>query len=254
MESLLHPVEPLLDRLRARLAKPGPTEPLYARLAREIDHEIHLGHLVRGETLPGERVLAENLALSRVTVRKAIDGLVETGRLVRRPSAGTEVAGRVEKSLTRLSGFSEDIAARGLVPGCIWLRKDIAAANGEDARMLDVPVGAPILQLHRIRTASGVPIALEIALVPASVLGDPNAIDQSLYAALEAVHAAPVRAVQRLRASAATKADATHLACEPKAPLLVMERRCFDAHGAVVESTQTRYLGDAYDFVTEISR
>lgn len=244
----------LIERLRERLAAPDFAEPLYARLARELAQEIAAGRLSIGETLPGERVLAEGLALSRVTVRKAIDGLVEAGRLARRPGAGTAVAGRVEKSLTRLTGFSEDMAARGLEPGCVWLLKERANADIDEARALGLPLGAAILRLHRIRTASGAPIAWERTAVPGWVLGDPDAVDQSLYKVLEAVGAAPVRAVQRLRAEAATRVDATHLRCKPGSPLLVMERRCFEREGRIVESTESRYLGEAYDFVTEILR
>lgn len=248
------PSDRLIERLRSRLAAGGAGEPLYARLAREIGLQIAAGHLKRGETIPGERVLADRLALSRVTVRKAIDGLVGEGRLVRRPGAGTEVAGRVEKSLARLTSFSEDIAARGLVPGCLWLRQERARPDGEEARALEIPFNSFILRLHRIRTAGGAPIALERAAVPGAVLSDPALVQQSLYEALERAGAAPVRAVQRMRARAATADDAAHLRCPPGAPLLVMERRCFDGRERIVEFTETRYLGEAYDFITEISR
>lgn len=243
----------LIERLRAHL-EAGPLEPVYIRLSRAIEQEIAGGWLSPSETLPGERVLAEGLALSRVTVRKAIDGLVATGRLVRRPGAGTVVASRVEKSLTRLTGFSEEIAARGLAPGCVWLLKERAACDQTEARALDLALGSLVLRLQRIRTAGGAPIAWERAAVPVAVLSDPNAVDSSLYAALAAVDAAPVRAVQRLRAEGAGKLDVRHLRCLPGAPLLVMERRCFDRSGRIVESTQTRYLGEAYDFITEIVR
>lgn len=248
------PGDALIERLRERLAAPDMAEPLYARLGRELEGEIEAGRLATGETLPGERVLAEGLSLSRVTVRKAIDGLVEANRLVRRPGAGTAVAGRLEKSLTRLTGFSEDMAARGLVPGCIWLLKERANADLEEARALGLPFGAAILRLRRIRTASGTPIAWERTTVPGWVLDDPQAVEQSLYQVLEDVGAAPVRAVQRLRAEAATPADAQHLRCAPGAPILVMERRCFEREGRIVESTQSRYLGEAYDFITDIVR
>ena len=245
-------IDALIERLRKKLALPSATKPIYERLSQEIAHQITTGQLKPGESLPGERVLAERLSLSRVTVRKAINGLAEAGQLIRRPGAGTEVTGRVEKSLTRLTSFSEDIAARGLVPGCIWLRKDLVRSDINEARALEIPSGSLVLQLQRIRTASGAPIALERAVLPASIIADPASIDQSLYLALEAVGAAPTRAVQRLRAQGASANDANHLRCNAGAALLVMERRCFDMQGRVVECTETRYLGEAYDFITEI--
>ncbi|MEF2072936.1 GntR family transcriptional regulator [Consotaella aegiceratis] len=243
-----------MDRLRGRLSGAENRGALYKRLRAGLQDVIAAGTLRRGEPIPGERVLAQGLSLSRVTVRKAIEGLVADGWLVRYPGTGTEVAGRVVKSLTRLTGFSEEITARGLQPGCIWLLRRRMKPSVQEAQDLDLAPGALVLRLDRVRTADGVPIALERAAVPLSALADPAAVDQSLYAALEAVGRAPVRAVQRLRACAATDEDARHLSCSPDTPLLLVERRCFDAGDRPVEVAQTRYLADAYDFVMELTR
>ena len=69
------------------------TEPhAYVRLRRAIQQSIKSGTLAPGHALPSERELCRQLALSRVTVRKAIGGLVEDGVLVQRHGAGTFVA------------------------------------------------------------------------------------------------------------------------------------------------------------------
>ena len=75
------------------------------------------GGLWRRVLLP----LAVALSLSRVTVRKAIEGLVEEGLLRRRHGSKTEIGSRVEKSLSTLTSFSEDMSSRGLAPGCVWI-------------------------------------------------------------------------------------------------------------------------------------
>src|SRR6478736_8510247 len=97
--------------------------PLYKRLKSAIETAILSSALKAGGVLPGERVLAETLSLSRVTVRKALALLEEEGFLNRRHGFKTEIGSRVEKSLSTLTSFSEDMLARGLTPGCIWLSK-----------------------------------------------------------------------------------------------------------------------------------
>ncbi len=78
------------------------------------------------DALPPERDLAEEFSVSRITVRKAIDGLVAEGLLTRKQGSGTFVAGRVEKNFSKLTSFTEDMIARGRVPtkvsGCARAR------------------------------------------------------------------------------------------------------------------------------------
>jgi GntR family transcriptional regulator len=57
-----------------------------------------------------------------------------------------------------------------------------------------------------------------------------------------------------MRSRGASAEDAGHLHCEPGAPLLMTERRCFLADGQIVEYCETRYKGDVYDFVFELQR
>jgi GntR family transcriptional regulator len=109
------------------------------------------------------------------------------------------------------------------------------------------------MRLLRVRTADGEPVAVERATLPRSVLPYPDQVGDSLYAALDALGVRPVRGVQRMRAVAARPAEAQLLGCAVGTPLLSVERRCFEAKGSCVEFTETRYLGSAYDFVTDLA-
>src|SRR5688572_24714442 len=97
--------------------------PLYRRLEERLRHAIESGALKPDQALPPERDLADELGVSRITLRKALDGLVGSGLLVRRQGAGTFVAGRVEKSFSKLTSFSEDMAARGRTSRSEWLAR-----------------------------------------------------------------------------------------------------------------------------------
>ena len=96
--------------------------------------------------------------------------------------------------------------------------------------------------------------ALEHAAVPVRFLPSPSLVGDSLYEALAQRGFLPRRAVQRMRARAASPEDAQHLRCEAGAPILTTERRCFLADGEIVEYCETRYKGEVYDFVFELQR
>lgn len=244
----------LIDVIGRELQASASDLPLYKRLKLAMETAILSNTLKAGAVLPGERVLAETLSLSRVTIRKALALLEAEGFLNRRHGFKTEVGSRVEKSLSTLTSFSEDIIARGLTPGCIWLSKQISRPSPTEMMALGVAGNSNILRMKRIRTADGVPIAVEISTVPVRFIPSANLVGDSLYQALEARGFLPQRAVQRMRSRAASAEDAQYLDCDAGAPLLMTERRCFLGDGQIVEYCESRYKGDVYDFVFELTR
>ncbi len=244
----------LIDVIDKELQASASGLPLYKRLKSAIETAILSNAVKAGAVLPGERVLAEALSLSRVTIRKALALLEEEGFLNRRHGFKTEVGSRVEKSLSTLTSFSEDILARGLTPGCIWLSKQISRPSPTEMMALGVAGNSHILRMKRIRTADGVPIAVETSTVPVRFIPSASLVGDSLYEALQARGFLPQRAVQRMRSRAASAEDAQYLHCEAGAPLLMTERRCFLGDGQIVEYCESRYKGDVYDFVFELTR
>ncbi|HSN01843.1 MAG TPA: GntR family transcriptional regulator [Rudaea sp.] len=224
----------------------------YVRLRQALLATLESGGLQPGQALPGERDLAHQLDLSRVTVRKAIAGLVDDGVLIQRHGAGTFVAERIVKSFSRLTGFTDDLRARGMKPRVRFLDRQVGTATPAEALALHLSPGARVVRLRRLRFAGDTPLALEDTSVPQAVLHDPGRVRQSLYDTLEKLGCRPVRALQRLRAVALDAAQASLLALPPGSPALGIERRAFLADGRVVEFTSSIYRGDAYDFVAEL--
>lgn len=229
-------------------------EPLYRQLGRALKAAIDESVLKRGAVIPSERDLSTGLGLSRVTVRKAIDNLVSDGLLDRRQGAKTVVSSRLEKSLATMTSFSEDMRSRGLTPGCVWISREISRPSPAEMMALGIPGHEKIVRLRRLRTADAMPIAIETATLPARFVPDPDAIGASLYEYLAAHGALPVRAMQRMQAKPATEEERRLLATPEGTSLLTMERRCFLADDQIVEFTQTKYRGDVYDFVIELTR
>src|SRR4051812_11365261 len=227
--------------------------PLYRQLQRVLREAIHGQVLGPDDALPAERELAEELGVSRITVRKALDGLVAEGLLTRRQGAGTFVAARVEKSFSKLSSFTEDMISRGRTPHSTWLSRAAGQVTPEESLTLSLSPGAAVYRFNRIRYADGAPMALEYSTVPAFALPSAEAVETSLYEALEKTNHRPARALQRLRAVLFTPEQAELLSVAPRDPGLLIERRGFLPDGRIVEVTRSYYRGDAYDFVAELN-
>ncbi|MCJ8158270.1 GntR family transcriptional regulator [Sphingomonas sp. LaA6.9] len=227
--------------------------PLYQRLQQALRRAIETQLLKPEEALPPERDLATDFEVSRITVRKALDGLVQEGLLTRRQGAGTFVAGRVEKQFSKLTSFSEDMATRGRSARSEWLSKSEGAVTPDESLTLGLSPGTRVFRFNRIRYADEMPMALEYSTILGTALPSVDAVDASLYTALEAAGNRPVRALQRLRAVLFNAEQAKLLEIEPGAPGLFIERRGYLEDGRPVEMTHSWYRGDAYDFVAELN-
>lgn len=239
---------------RARIADGGPA-PLYLKLKRLVTDAIAQGELADRDAIPGERDLARMLGISRVTVRKAFADLVAEGVLVQRRGSGTFVAHkaeRIELPLSRLTSFTEDMRLRGLATYSDWLERSVGLPTPEEALVLALSPGEKVSRLYRLRLAEGRPLAIERATLPHRFLPAPHAIETSLYEALTERGLRPVRALQRLHASALSKSDGDLLGLPEGSPALFTERVAYLADGRVVEFTRSHYRGDSYDFVAEL--
>lgn len=240
--------------LHVSLDETNPT-PLYLQLQQSIEDAVRKGAIKPDDALPGERDLAKQLGISRVTVRKAITGLVKKGVLVQRWGSGTFIAPqmRLEQPLSRLSSFTDDMLARGLPSSAILLSRSVGPASPNELMALGLSPGDMVSRVNRLRLADGIPMAIEHAVVPSRFLPDPSLVKQSLYAVLHDQGCVPSRALQRLHAVLLTEDQAELLQVPPQSPALYIERRSFTATGEPVEFTSSYYRGDAYDFVAELT-
>ena len=65
--------------------------PLYHQLAEQFSHAINVGQLRPGDAFENEIAVAERLQVSRPTVRRAIQELVDQGLVLRRRGLGTRM-------------------------------------------------------------------------------------------------------------------------------------------------------------------
>src|SRR5437763_16326191 len=155
--------------------------PLYQQLQRLLRSAIERQVLAPDEALPPERDLATAYNVSRVTVRKAIDGLVDARLLTRKQGAGTFVAARVEKNFATISSFTEDMLSRGRQPHSEWLSRSEGTVMPEEALALGLSPGSAVYRLSRIRYADGQSMAIEYATVPKDAVQSLESVGDSLY-------------------------------------------------------------------------
>lgn len=228
-------------------------QPLYLQVKQAFRQAIESGVYQSNEAIPPERQIAEELNVSRITVRKAIEGLIKEGILFSRQGSGTYVRSRIEKNFAKISSFSEDMRARGRVPSSAWIARTQGLVSPDEALALNLSPGTPVYRFHRLRYADGVPLLIEYATIVAEFLPSLEVVDNSLYEALSHNGHRPVRALQRLRALLLDEKKAKLLNLNAGDAALLVERIGFLRDGRAVEFCQSYFRGDTYDFIAELS-
>jgi DNA-binding GntR family transcriptional regulator len=227
--------------------------PLYHQLAQQLFAAIASGQLPKGTFLDNEIELAERWQVSRPTVRRAIQDLVESGMLVRRRGVGTQVVNDHVRRPFKLSSLHDDLVATGRDPATRVVRFTHVAADHEVAEALAIAVGTEVVYIERCRAAGALPLAVMrnwlIADVASSITVEALA-ERGLYALLRERGVRPHSAVQRLGAAAATAEEAELLGVPVGAPLVTMRRVMQDDTGRAVELGDHRY--DAAHYSVEM--
>ncbi|MFC9561543.1 GntR family transcriptional regulator [Agromyces sp. NPDC056965] len=245
------PVELFLD-----LDRSGPV-PLYYQIASRLEQAILDQTLPAGARLENEVALAARLGLSRPTIRRAIQDLVDKGLLVRRRGIGTQVVhGKVTRNV-ELTSLYEDLERSGQKPETRVLSVEVVPADEAALEALGIAPGSPVLHVQRLRSADGVPLAILDNVLPEQFTDlDREALEKhGLYQLLRARGVTMRVAKQRIGARAATAREAELLDLSRGAPVLTMARTAFDNSGVAVEFGQHCYRPDRYSFeVTLVDR
>jgi GntR family transcriptional regulator len=228
--------------------------PLYMQLARKLTQDVRDGRYRAEQALPSERTLSEQLDVSRVTARKAIDQLVDQGLVVRKRGSGNYIAPKIEQPLSNLSSFSEQLQERGYKPGSQWLRREVVLADADQQLSLALSANTRVARLERLRLADEVVMAYEVSVIPATVLPRPEGVANSLYEHLGKTGHMPVRALQHIRAMNAAPTLANQLGVPEGQAVLFITRVGYLESGQPVELTHSYCRSDHYDFVAEMRR
>jgi GntR family transcriptional regulator len=220
----------------------------------ELAGRITSGAIPPGSRFPPEPQLAEDLGVSRATLREALRSLEEDGFVTRRRGAGTFATHRprLRNNLDVNFGVTEAIRASGMRPGAVDIKVSIAPSSVHEAAALDIEPGDPVVTVERVRTADERRVVFSRDVVAQSLVGKDvleQLEDGSVYDLLEsAAHVAIQHGVVTIEPMASDRALARKLKIPVGSLLLYLRQVDYDRGGDPVLLSHEYHLGDAFEF------
>ena len=233
--------------------------PRYYQLKEIMLERIRSGEWKPGGLIPSERELSEKYGISRMTARQAITDLVNEGLFYREQGKGTFVSQRkTTQQLIHLTGFTEDILARGQRPDTKVLSAEMSPADEATAEKLRIKPGTLIFRLQRLRLADGEPLAIELSQISfkdCERLLEEDLEHNSLYRMLETKYGISLmEADQELEAGLAGNEEAQLLNISVGSPVLFTRRTSYTERNQPIEYAKAVYCGNKYTFYTHMKR
>jgi GntR family transcriptional regulator len=229
--------------------------PLYHQLEAVLKTEIESGRWQPGEQIPTETQLVEHFGVSKITVRQALQGLVDLGYIRREHGRGTFVSKRkFDEGPRELTSFSEEMKGHSLQATSRILTQAVGEADGRVAEALGVPARSPVVVLKRLRLANGEPLTVQTAHIPAA-LAPGLEMDEfsSLYEVLQSrYHLYAARAKETYVAATADDSVTKLLGIRRGAAVFCVERVTFLPNDRPFEFVQSTIRGDRYSIVLDL--
>lgn len=235
--------------------EPSKTRRLYLLLRERIQS----GAVAAGARLPSEPDLAASHGVSRVTVRRALDGLERDGLIRRQPGAGTFVLGADGRKtvVADLSNMLAHLVEMGRATRVKLLAFGYEVPPAAVAEALKLAPGERAQRSVRIRFIDDAAFSYLVTHVPERIgvtYSEADLASTPLLALLERSGVVTERASQTIAATLAGPDVAEALGVEVGSPLLAITRTVFDRTGKGVEHLAALYRPDRYAFQMELMR
>ena len=232
---------------------------LYYSIEKDIKERVHSGEYKAGDPLPTESEMCKSYSVSRVTVRKAIEALIEDGVVERAFSKTPRIKqDAVPRSINRMSGLSEDLAQSGIKCSTFILQHEIVEADDSLARKLDLEEGAPLHLIERLRYANGNPLCYQKLYLNDQLCSglDPNdLVSQSLYYVLETQYGLKIKnCTQKISSCLSSYRICALLELKEATAMLRVSNQSYLDTGACFEYSENYYVGGSYQVSVVLTR
>ncbi|KRM54386.1 GntR family transcriptional regulator [Lacticaseibacillus sharpeae] len=229
------------------------TVPKYRTIEQDLKRKITDGTYAKGSLIPKEMELAAEYAVSRPTIRQAVQELVNQGLLEKKRKRGTIVCqNKIAQEFTHvIKSYDAEMHEKGLQTATRVLDFKLEHAHDDVAFALNLTPGADVYKLERLRSAQGEPVVLVTTYIPAAVDADLLDVDfttESLYPELKARGYQVAHVHRKLELSTATPTVANMLEVRTGAPLFYFHTYGSTKAGQVVEYSTALYRGDTSYF------
>lgn len=238
-------------------------KPLYIQLKETILQRIKDGEYLPGEKIPSEREMASIYKINRMTVKHAINSLVDEGVLYKVGNAGTFVTKGKPKpqllfndnNLNDCTGLTAFIREKGYELENDILKKGVLCNKLYLESKLNLKPGEKVYALHRLRKIEGESIILEYCYIPLKYFEDIDNHDfqrASLYSYMESKNHKPVKYAQKMYIQKAKWPVDKIMKIDTDSPLYIMEAVGIDQQGNTVEYSISKIRCDKVLYTFEI--
>ncbi|MGN6712857.1 GntR family transcriptional regulator [Anaerocolumna jejuensis] len=230
---------------------------IYLQLREVVRNKIEEGEYLPGTAIPSENALADMYGINRLTVRNAIDELVNEGLLKRVQGKGVYVLAPIERDLEVLGGFSQTMYDKNLQPKKKILQRDQRKAGSKYAEMFKINEEDDLYYIKRLDYADGEAIALQEIFIPYNLVPKMEGIDPTVFSMFEIYKfygINPVRAWQTLDLVSLTPADARLLDIKKDQTVFLFSCITYDESENVIEYSRSYTRGDKCNFTVHFHK
>ncbi|MBS9525632.1 GntR family transcriptional regulator [Litoribacter alkaliphilus] len=230
--------------------------PLYIQVEGLLRNLVEQPEYKEGKLLPNEVELAKQFAISRATLRQAINQLVQEGLLIRKKGIGTKVSTPVSTKSQNWLSFSQEMNARGMPVknyhfAISWQLPDKKVAN-----FLEIKGDKKILKLERIRGNKDGPFVFFISYFhPRIGLTGNEDYNRPLYEIIEQDYSiSAYLSKEEITAINADHSLAEKLEIQQGDPILLRRRFVYDQGERPIEYNIGYYKADSFIYTVESRR
>lgn len=233
-------------------------QPIFEKIAEDIRKKVNEGYYVTAQKLPSEYDLADEYNISRLTVRKAINLLINQNVLIKLSGKGTYVIKPHEqkKGSSELIGFSEAARFYGDSPSTKVISvEQITTIPEKIAEALEATEMEEIIHVVRLRSLNEKPMTIENLYIYKRYLTETSkeALEESIFDQIEK-NIEIAYSHQEVEAVLATEETSELLEIEKNAPLLKSVALTYSPTAKPILYDETLYRGDEYSIKTILHR